>query len=290
MGLLSVVIINYNTYELTCNCIASIYQCTRKIDFEIVLVDNGSIECDPQLFLTKFPDIKLVCSPINTGFAAGNNLGIRQSNGDAILLLNSDTELIEDSLSYCYEYLTSVPDQVVVTCKLVYPNGVVQHQCSRFPSVYLNLLELSRVHKLLSDEKRSKLLLSSYFDNEISIEPDWIWGTFFMFKKDILVKLNNGKLDETFFMYCEDVKWCYDFKKLGVGISYLAGTKIIHHVGSSSSSELRINNITKNELLFIQLTKGRIYKWFYAIIRAANLLSTFSKANKQVAISLIKNI
>lgn len=290
MGLLSVVIINYNTYELTCSCIASIYRYTTKIDFEIILVDNASTECDAQLFLAKFPEIKLVCSQSNLGFAAGNNLGIKSCGGDAVLLLNSDTELVEDSLSYGYQYLTLTPGALVLTCKLVYPNGSIQHQCSRFPSIHLNLIELFRLHKLLSKEKRSKLLLSSYFDHETSTDPDWIWGTFFMFKRDILPKLNDKKLDETFFMYYEDVKWCYDFKNLGVSVSYLADTKIIHHVGSSSSSELRINNITKNELLFIQLTKGRIYKWFYAIIRAANLLSTFSPSNKQVAISLIKNI
>jgi len=290
MSLLSVVIINYNTYELTCNCIASIYRYTKEVDFEIVLVDNASTEEDAQSFLVKFPDIKLVCSQTNTGFAGGNNLGIKNCTGNVILLLNSDTELIEDSLSYCFKYLISAPHPPVLTCKLVYPDGRIQHQCSRFPSVYLNIVELFRLHKLLIKKKRGELLLSSYFDHETSIEPDWVWGTFFMFERDILLRLNGEKLDETFFMYCEDMKWCYDLKKHNIKVCYIPCTKVIHHVGSSSGIEQRLNNIARNELLFIQLTRGRIYKWLYALVRSANLLSNFSKSGNQTAINLIRNI
>lgn len=290
MSLLSVIIINYNTFELTCNCIKSIYEYTKRIPFEIILIDNSSTECAPQAFLTLFPDVKLICSKVNTGFAGGNNLGIQNSKGDIILLLNSDTELIEDSLSYCYEYINSVNYPLALTCKLIYPDHTIQHQCGRFPAILLNLVELFRIHKLLNKQKRARLLLSSYFNHEEMIEPDWIWGTFFMFNRAILSQLKEQKLDDRFFMYCEDIKWCFDLKKLNIKIVYLPDTKIVHHVGSSSGSEVRMNNISKNELLFVRLTKGRIYQWVYTLVRSANLLSTGTIPGKKAALGLLKNI
>ena len=86
---LSIIIINYNTFTLTCNCIQSIEDKVKDIDYEIVLVDNASVECDPNLFKSKFPQINLVISDTNTGFAGGNNLGLKQATGDYILFLNN---------------------------------------------------------------------------------------------------------------------------------------------------------------------------------------------------------
>lgn len=289
MNLLSIVIINFNTYELTCNCLKSIQQYT-KIPHEIILLDNGSTECDPELFSVKFPEIFLLKSKVNLGFAKGNNEAIKSCNGTHILLLNSDTELIEDSITYCLDYLNHNQPSVV-SCKLIYQDQTVQQQCHRFPSIKLNLIELFRVHKLIHKKVREKVMLSSYFDNLSFIKPDWIWGTFFMFKKDVLNKLPHNKLDETFFMYCEDMKWCYDFKKIGIDIVYLPQTKIIHHVGKSSSKpEFKAKNIILNELIFIKQTKGSFYKFFYGIVKSLNLLLGFTKEGKQYAKIILKNL
>lgn len=291
MGLLSVIIINYNTFELTCKCIDSIYKYTRQVSFEVILVDNASTECDPSLFLNKFPDVKLIPNTINAGFAAGNNLGIKNSTGDVILLLNNDTELIEDSLSICYNYLKNTSYPIVLTCKLVYPlTHNLQYQCNRFPSILLNFLELSRLHKLLSKKQRGRLLLSTYFNHEELTEPDWIWGTFFMFPSALLNSMPGQKLDEIFFMYCEDIKWCYDFAKLNIKRVYLPATKVIHHVGSSSSNTAKSNFIIKHELEFVRITRGRVYQLIYTIVKAANLYSTLNTWGKKEALLLLKNI
>src|ERR1700679_2214851 len=94
---LSIIIINYNTFGLTCNCIQSIYDKLTDVEYEIVLVDNASVECDPNLFKEKFSGITLVINPVNTGFTGGNNTGIEYSKGEYLLLLNSDTELINNA-------------------------------------------------------------------------------------------------------------------------------------------------------------------------------------------------
>src|SRR5712675_1513772 len=96
---ISIIIINYNTFNLTSNCIRSVIQFTRGLKYEIILVDNASTECDPENFLEEFPQVKLIKNKINGGFAYGNNEGIRQASGEFILLLNSDIVLQEDSVS-----------------------------------------------------------------------------------------------------------------------------------------------------------------------------------------------
>ena len=91
--MVSVIIINYNTFQLTCDCISSVLKHTKMVSYEIVLVDNASTERNPALFLEKFPSIKLVKSEKNLGFAGGNNLGINIATGDYFFLINNDTEI-----------------------------------------------------------------------------------------------------------------------------------------------------------------------------------------------------
>src|SRR6185436_7017921 len=99
MPRVSVILINYNTFALTGDCIRSVINHTKGVEYEIIVVDNASTETDPGRFLIDFPSIKLVKSAVNAGFARGNNLGIEKATGDHILLLNNDTILQDDSIS-----------------------------------------------------------------------------------------------------------------------------------------------------------------------------------------------
>ena len=83
--MVSIIIINFNTFQLTCNCIKSVIQFTKAVQYEIILVDNASTECDPDLFVQQFPQIRLVKSAVNTGFARGNNIGIGHAKGEVML-------------------------------------------------------------------------------------------------------------------------------------------------------------------------------------------------------------
>lgn len=236
----SIIIINYNTYDLTCQCISSVIQYTKDIEYEIILVDNASTEYGPQKFLDKFPIIKLVKSEINLGFAGGNNLGIKEAKGDYILLLNSDTYLIENSILTTWRYIINSGDIGAITCKIIYPNGKVQQCYNKFPSVRVNLFEFFRFQKVFKSYGE-KFLLGPFYKSERPVEVDWIWGTYFMMPRSLLDKLSDRKLSETFFMYCEDMEWCMIFRQLGYKIYYLPCTSIIHLVGSSGAIESNLN-------------------------------------------------
>jgi len=252
---LSIIIINYNTFQLTCNCIQSIQEKLTGIEYEIVLVDNASSECNPNLFKEKFPTINLVISKTNTGFTGGNNLGIENSKGQYLLLLNSDTELINNAPKICLDYLKQHKEAGMVSCQLIYPDGRIQYNTRRFRTISWELLEVFPFYKLLSKPKREALMLHHYFDHKSFMKVDWVWGAFMLFPKTIIQQLPQKKLSDDFFMYCEDVLWCWDFKQLGYEIHFLPEAKVMHvHKGSVSKDKwikIRTTSI-KNHAKFMK--------------------------------------
>lgn len=273
---LSIIIVNYNTYELTSRCIESVYSYTHGLNFEVVLVDNASTECDPDLFQEKYPTIILIKNSENVGFARGNNEGISKASADSILLLNSDTEITDNSIYASFELLNEmkVKGVGIVTGKLVYPNGQVQHQCGRFPSIKLLLFEIFRLQKLLPKSKAEELMLGGFFDHQRPVYPDWIWGTFFMFSKKILSAFPDGKLSETYFMYQEDLEWCYYVQKSGFKIYYDPKISVIHIFSGSSVSqeqnELKKYRLAKNFDNFLRRHYGFLYFKIYKYLQKVN--------------------
>lgn len=280
----SIIIVNYNTFELTCSCIDSIIEFTDGISYEIILIDNASVECSPDIFLQKFPLIKLIKNPVNAGFTGGNNLGIQIAKGNTILLLNSDVVLTENSVFKCLEVLKNNAKIGLVTCMLKFPDGSVQKQCQRFPSILLTVLELFRIHKLIPQPKRGLLMGNGFFDHLTSTYCDSVWGAFFMFPRKVLETFEGAKLPGDFFMYAEDLMWCYQIRKMGYLIYYNAATCVIHYLGaSSSSSVLRLKH--QNEYNFIV----KYYGWLYAkmLVLLRSILYTTSSGEYTPEISRI---
>lgn len=252
---LSIIIINYNTFQLTCNCIQSLQEKITGIEYEIILVDNASTEKDPGLFKEKFPDIKLIISTTNTGFTGGNNLGVENAGGEYLLLLNSDTELINNAPKICLDYIRQHKEVGMVTCQLVYPDGRIQYNTRRFRTIGWELLEVFPFYKLMSKPKREALMLHHYFDHQSFVKADWVWGAFMLFPKSIIGQLPQKKLSDDFFMYCEDALWCWDFGELGYEIHFLPEAKVMHvHKGSVSKDKwikIRTTSI-KNHAKFMK--------------------------------------
>lgn len=259
--MVSVIIINYNTFSLTSDCIRSVYTHTRSVAFEVVLVDNASTERDPDDFLIEFSQLKLVRSKINLGFAGGNNLGIAAATGTHYLLLNSDTWLTEDSIGKSYHFLLSQPQAGVIGCRQVFPNGKIQYVARKFRSISWELLDLFRfIIYLMPYEKRAQLMLGQFFRNDKNMEADWVNGAFFMMPASIVKQLPGQKLDERFFMYAEDVLWCEHIKQLGYKVYFFAGTTIVHIEGGSTASARQLQRkmvMMRHELQIVASRKGK---------------------------------
>jgi GT2 family glycosyltransferase len=265
----SVIIINYNTFVLTGNCIRSVIEHVDEASHEIILVDNASTECNPDKFLNEFPKITLVKSATNGGFAYGNNLGIQKATGDFILLLNSDTILQEDSIGRSVAYMQQQADAAVLGCRMIYPNGAVQYSARRFRSISWELLDLFRfIPMMMPYSKRAIRMLGKYFRHDSDIEPDWVNGAFFLFSRKVLEQLPGKKLDDRFFMYGEDQLWCEQFEKLSYKILFYSGATIIHiNSGSTDLSRLLIlrKTMMKHELEIVKLRKGS--GWYYFLFK-----------------------
>jgi hypothetical protein len=282
----SIIIINYNTFEVTCECIRSVVEKTREVTYEIIVVDNASQDVSPDGFLTVFPSIHLIKSKVNLGFSGGNNLGIRQAKGNCILLLNSDTVLKNNAVKISCDKLTSTPTVGVVSCKLLYPDGRVQPVAGRFPSLKRELKNLLRLNKHLSPQQRAEIFLGTEFDYKTEREADWVWGAFFMFPRKLLGHFENGLLPADYFMYMEDVLWCYRIKQLGYRVFYIPGGEVYHLMAGSSidkdSGELEryAKRILPNEYNFLVKTKGFVYAKCYYFIKALNHLSHRTKHDR----------
>lgn len=287
--MVSIVIINYNTFDLTKACISSIIEKTKTIEYEIILVDNASTEKDPNLFRKKFADIQLVKSDQNLGFAKGNNLGIQQASGKYILLLNSDTELINNAVKEAMIILESDINIGALCGQLQDENGIAQAAAGRFPYIKHELYELFRICKLLSSEKRKSHYLGTQANYNTPFESDWVSGAFFMFRKKDLEKFPNGKLHDDFFMYFEDVQWCHYIKKVvKKKICYSPMPKVLHHNGGSDTTKngnvwKYFNVALPNEYKWMILEKGWIYTKLYYLTKSLHYFSLRNRSDARKA-------
>ncbi len=269
--LVSVIIVNYNTFQITCDCIESVLRLTKNVPYEIILVDNASPKDNPDDFLLRFPHITLIKSKENGGFAKGNNLGIKAAKGDIILLLNSDTILTEDSISIAAKKLQELPGAGALSVRLVYTDGKLQHTGRMFRSIRNEVLDLLRpLLMLLSYKKRSGLMMNQYFHGDYSTFTDWVSGAFMMFRKELLEKRPGQILDERFFMYGEDQLWCYQFHELGFRSYYLADTTVIHIHNASTEPSKQLQLLKKFlelELKIMEYRKGKgLYYYIFSLI------------------------
>lgn len=254
----SIIIVNYNTPELVRDCVRSVIRFTTGLSYEIIVVDNASTRGDVSATLSEFADVRIILSDRNLGFAGGNNLGIAQARAAYILLLNSDTYFTENALLPTWNFIRSRPDCGVVSAKLVYPDGRHQSVAQRFPSVKHTLIELLRLQKFIGKDRAGKLLLGSFFDHEQTVEADWVWGAFFLFPRTLLQQLPGQKLDDSYFMYWEDVQWCRDIRNAGYKVWFFSGATVVHiHEGSKSDKS---QQIAENEQLFLKRNYSRLHR------------------------------
>lgn len=289
----SVVIINYNTFDLTCQCIESIFKETKGIRYEIILVDNASRECNPDKFLETFSNITLVKSSENIGFSRGNNLGIQYATGKYILLLNSDIKLTNNAVKLAYERMNHDETIGVLSGKLLYPDFRIQPVAGRFPNLKTELFELFRLTKLLSVKQRSYMFLGTQIDYKQEVEADWVWGAFFMFPRDLLEKLPGTKLPDDFFMYAEDLQWCFKVKKIGLKVIYSPEPVCIHYIagsdkgGEAADSWKRYKDKMLPNIKFVLIQeKGRMYAFFYFLVKALHSFSLRSTVKGKAYLEL----
>lgn len=229
---LSVIIVSYNTKKLLADCLASVFTQTKDLNYEVIVVDNASTDGTIEAVEKRYEDlpagkagIKILRNKKNLGFAKANNQGIRKAQGEYVLLLNSDTKLVGNALKKLVDFAETKKKPGAVGPKLLNPDGSPQSSVASFftlPKAFIWLLTGDRF--LYSSPPQPQPV-------------DWVMGAALMVKKDVIEKV--GLLDEKFFMYMEEVEWCYRIKKAGFEIWFYPQAKIYHLVRGSSPASWR---------------------------------------------------
>ena len=236
---LSIIIVNYNTYTLTKQTIDSVLEKKLPFDYEIMLVDNASQDDSMVKLQEDYEEIifqgilHITLNEANLGFSKANNIGIRQAQGEYILLLNSDTYVVETCLQKCLQYMEQQGAESIgaLGCKVVLPDGTLDHACKRgFPTPKASLYYFLKLHK--KDQVKYGIYDALHLDEDEIGEVDCLMGAFMLMPRTVLEEV--GLLDEDFFMYGEDIDLCYRIKEAGYKIVYYPEASIIHYKGGSS--------------------------------------------------------
>jgi hypothetical protein len=231
---LSVVIVNWNTLHLTRACLRSLQRHLAGISHEVIVVDNASGDGSQAMIAADFPEVRLIRNPANVGFGVANNQAMKVARGRWFMLLNSDTELTDDSVARLFERVREDTTIGVAHCQLRFPDGRLQHTAYRFPTIPLAVFEDLGFYKLMP-RLAPRVLLSGYWDYSHERDVDWVAGAFMLLPREVFE--HTGGFDERLFMYGEDMEWCYRIRDLGRPIRYFPTASILHV--DHASSEMR---------------------------------------------------
>jgi GT2 family glycosyltransferase len=254
---LSIIILNYNTIELTRTCLKTVL--ASKLGsyvVEVIACDNGSSDGSGQMIQKEFPEVIFIDNKKNLGFAAGNNPGIKRAKGRYVLLLNTDTEVPPNTLSTMIAFMDASPTAGAATCKLLLPDGSMDPACHRgFPTPWVAFTYLSKLEKLFPSVPVFSEYHQLYKDLATTHEVDCISGAFFMVRREVIDQV--GLMDEEFFMYGEDIDWAYRIRSAGWKILYNPTVTILHKKKQSGRSNLLKRRRVTTEIYFHK------YNWLF---------------------------
>lgn len=230
---LSIVIVNYNVRYFLEQCLHSTEKAIKNIDAEVFVVDNNSVDGSNEMVITKFPWVNLIANTDNKGFSKANNQAIKLAKGEYILLLNPDTVLEHDTLTKCVAFMDEHQDAGGLGIKMVDGKGKYLPESKRgLPTPAVAFYKISGLANLFPKSKVFGKYHMGFLDNDKTNEVEILAGAFMMLRKKALDKV--GLLDETFFMYGEDIDLSYRIIKGGYKNYYYPAARIIHYKGEST--------------------------------------------------------
>jgi N-acetylglucosaminyl-diphospho-decaprenol L-rhamnosyltransferase len=249
---LGIVIVNYNVRDLLRDCLYSVYESRADFAFEVCVVDNGSTDGSADMVADLFPQTRLIRAE-NRGYAAGNNLGFREFGFGAqdpgcvslpryLLLLNPDTLLPPSALGDMLTFMEEYPRAGVAGPRLVREDGSLDRACRRsFPTPEIAAYRLSGLSRLFPNSARFGRYNLTYLSPDVTTEVDSVVGAFMLIRGEVLTQI--GLLDEQFFMYAEDLDFCYRAKQQGWQVWYNAAVTVLHYKGRSSRQRSTFANV-----------------------------------------------
>lgn len=306
----SIILVSYNTRELTKSCIKSIYEKTEGLNFDIWVVDNASKDGSCEMIKKEFPEVKLIESQENLGFGRANNLAIRQTDAKYVFLLNTDTVLVNNAIKILFDFMEKSENLSIGACGGQLYNEDMSYQGSSGNFDNMNLKYLfkkslglnwtSRIERLKYIFRRD-VLKKGFVEKETewgAYHVDFIIGADLMIRKSVLDRV--GAFDERFFMFSEEAELCFRIKKSGFKNVIVSEAKIVHFGGGTinkNNTSIEVEKMrVEGNILFYEICHGkeiaRIAKFLYLIYYVRYFFLRFfspkSFARVRMALSLIK--
>ena len=254
----SIIIVNWNTKGLLRDCLSSVYEHAGDVDYEIIVIDNASADGSAGMVKNDFRQVILIENSENRGFAAANNQGMTVAKGRYVLLLNSDTVVLDNAIANTVSFADENPRAAVTGCRVLNPDRTLQRTCFMFPSILNMLLSSTYLYKLFPKNRFFGREQMTWWDRSDVRQVDVVTGCFMLVRQEAIERV--GVMDEQFFMYGEETDWCYRFRKKGWTVMFAPVGEIIH-IGGASSKQVKLEMIQQlrgSILLFMKKNRNCI--------------------------------
>ena len=233
----SIIIVAWNVRELLYNCIKSVYEQTEGISFEVIYVDNASEDGSIEMVRKEFPEVRIIENEENRGFITANNQAIEIAEGRYVLLLNSDTIVLDNAVAKTVAFADQHTDAAVVGCKVLNSDKSLQRACFMYPSILNMFLSATYLYKIFPRSRFFGRERMTWWDFNDVREVETICGCYSLVRRRAIDQV--GVMDPKYFVYGDDPDWCYRFKKTGWKILFTPEPEIIHLGGQTTKQKTR---------------------------------------------------
>jgi N-acetylglucosaminyl-diphospho-decaprenol L-rhamnosyltransferase len=269
---LAIVIVSWNVRRLLEACLTLVYGSLKgsNLTGAVWVVDNASSDGSAELVRERFPQARLIANETNVGFAAANNQALQAMGFPSakhhdlpryVLLLNPDTEVLNDALTTMVRFLDENPHAGVAGAKLLYPDGRLQHSAFAFPTLAQAFLDFFPLHYRLLSSRLNGRYPRRFYEGGNPFPIDHPLGAALMARGEAIQEV--GLLDERFFIYCEEIDWCIMMKKAGWGIYCVPRAEVVHHE-AKSTRQVRgemFAALWRSRYLLFEKHYSRFYQW-----------------------------
>lgn len=248
---LSIIIVTWNSIDYTRACLESIRRGAPAVDMEIIVVDNNSSDGTADFIQGNFPEVRLIRNQINEGFARGNNRGIQACCGRYIALINSDVIVHSACLSRLHAFMEANPTIGIAGPAMLGSGGELRRSCMRFPTLWGSFCRALALDSVFKHSAFFARLLMGDFRHDRVMDVEVLNGWFWIVRREALQPV--GELDERFFMYGEDIDWCFRFFSAGWRVVFYPEAEATHYGGASSA-----NAPTR---FYVEMQKANVEFW-----------------------------